>query len=61
MLFSRPGILYLESAETKLDPGQIIAEMKSGKLTPLAWHSQCAQKGMIDWPLACATSPPTVA
>ncbi len=60
-LHSQPGTLYLENGETKLDPGQVITEMKSGKLTLLAWQTYCAQKEMGGWPLARISVPPAVA
>jgi len=51
-LISEPGDLHLEQGDSRLDPGAIIAEMKSGKLTPQEWESYCTQRGMSDWTLA---------
>ena len=59
-LFCPPGIVYLESPDTKLDPGEVINDMKTGKLSLLDWCSQCSQNGMNDWPLARIPTPAQV-
>ena len=40
---------------------EMLGWIREGKLTPLVWHSQCAQGGMLDWPLAGASTSPTAA
>jgi hypothetical protein len=52
MLISQPGDLHVEQGDGSLDPGAIIGEMKSSKLTPQEWESYCTQRGMSDWTLA---------
>jgi Zn-dependent protease with chaperone function len=50
-LISRPGAIYLELGEGKVEPSSIIAAMKSGSLSVVGWRSYRADKGIGDWPL----------
>jgi hypothetical protein len=56
ILQTQPGTLYLECADNKLDPGAVLSEMKSKKLSAQEWESNCVQRGMGDWPLASLLS-----
>jgi hypothetical protein len=51
-LLAQPGILYLECAGDKFDPGGPISAMKSGKLAAQDWESDCIKRGISKWPLA---------
>jgi len=55
-----PGILYLKRGEERLDPGEIISDIRTGKLAPLEWHSLCAERQLIDLPLAARSAPQPV-
>jgi len=51
-LHAQPGFLYLECADAKFDPGGPISAMRAGKLSAEEWETDCAKRGIADWPLA---------
>jgi len=57
-LHSEPGAFYLENGENKVDPGEVIALIKDGKLMMLEWGPYCAQRGIGGWPLTMQADKP---
>jgi len=49
---ARPGEIYFEKGEFKVDPGEVVGAIGAGKLSVVAWSSVCSQLGIGNWPLA---------
>lgn len=60
-LITQPGVLYLESGDSKIQPGETIAAIKAGKLSAQEWEAYCVERGMTDWVLAPTTVPAVTA
>jgi heat shock protein HtpX len=48
---SQPGVFYFDRGEKSLDPGELIGDMKSGKMTAEGWAAFRAENGIGEWPL----------
>jgi Zn-dependent protease with chaperone function len=57
-LYSQPGAFYVERGEHKVDPGEVIASIKDGKLLLLEWGPDCTERGIGGWPLASPADKP---
>jgi hypothetical protein len=51
-LHTEPGVVLLECEGDKFDPGASMAAIRAGKLSALEWESECAKRGIGEWPLA---------
>jgi len=54
-LISQPGAQYLENGENKIEPGTVLSELKSGKLTGAEWSAFREQRQIGDWSLASSS------
>jgi heat shock protein HtpX len=51
-LFMQPGYLNLRCNEFILEPGSVVAKLRSGELSSKQWQTFCANAGIGDWLLA---------
>jgi len=47
-LHAQPGESHLQHGATRMSPAEVIAAMRSGKLSPDAWRAQCQAIGIAD-------------
>jgi heat shock protein HtpX len=60
-LISVPGDIHLEKDGHRVEPSQVIREIRTGKLTVAGWIQYRAERGIGDWPLAAAAAAPVSA
>jgi heat shock protein HtpX len=48
---SQPGVMYFERDDKKIEPGKVISELKSGKMTAGAWLTFQVENAIGNWPL----------
>jgi Zn-dependent protease with chaperone function len=51
-LVTQPGYLTLENGTSKVDPATVIGELRTGKLSVVAWNTFRAERGIGNWRLA---------
>ena len=55
-LITEPGNMTLVNGERTVDPGAVIGNLRTGKLTVVAWKTFRAEHGIGDWPLTVAVA-----
>jgi heat shock protein HtpX len=50
-LHFQPGQFYLERDSERLEPGLVMGELRSGKMTAEDWEEYCRKRGMGEWAL----------
>ena len=53
-LIIKPGSITLKNGESTVDPGAVIAALRCGTLSVVAWRAFRAERRIGDWPLASA-------
>jgi hypothetical protein len=51
-LTAEPGNLVLENGARKIDPNEVMAAIRGGKLTVVAWSAYRTERAIGNWPLA---------
>jgi len=60
-LIVEPGNIALQNGEAQIRPGEVIASIRTGRLTLAEWSNFLVQRGIGDWPLVASAVPATVA
>ena len=50
-LYLQPGQFYVERDDQKLDAGNVLLNLKAGKITREGWLAYCEKNGIGSWPL----------
>jgi heat shock protein HtpX len=51
-IHATPGEFYLECGQSRIAPPEVVAQIRSGTITPIGWSEQCRSLGITDVPLS---------